>query len=280
MKKTARRKIKFQARHYVIIAFLIVFCAIMAYPVLWSVMTSFKTHGDIMTNKTSFFPKQFTIEGYRVAFTKAPVAKWFINSVITTVLTTLATIFTGTLIGYIFAKFDFKFKDQIFLILIITTMVPAIVTMIPRYLIIQKIGLFNTLGAIIIPRLVTPFSIFLSRQFISDIPDSLCQAALIEGAGPFKIYKDIILPNLGPLIGSITIFTAMSVWNDYLNPLIMLNDMDKMTLPLGLIIFDGQRNANMAATMAMANVVMTPMVILFLALQKSFIKGMAASGLK
>ena len=280
MKTKVKRKNRLSAGQYIIIAFLIVFCLIMAYPVLWSVMTSFKTHADIMTNKTSFFPKKFTVEGYKVAFAKAPVARWFANSVITTGITTLATIFTGTLIGYIFAKFDFKFKNQIFLLLMITTMVPAIVTMIPRYLIIQKIGLFNTLGAIIIPRLVTPFSIFLSRQFISDIPDSLCQAALIEGAGPFKIYKDIILPNLGPLIGSIIIFTAMSVWNDYLNPLIMLNDMEKMTLPLGLIIFDGQRNANMAATMAMANMVMMPMVVLFLFLQKSFIKGMAASGLK
>ncbi|MDY6065716.1 MAG: carbohydrate ABC transporter permease [Finegoldia sp.] len=275
-----KRKKRFKVHHFIIVGFLLIFCFIILYPVLWSIMTSFKSHADIMTNKTSFFPKRFTVEGYIKAYQKAPVGKWFLNSVLTTTITTIATIFTGTLIGYVFAKFEFKFKNQIFMLLIITTMVPAIVTIIPRYLIIQKIGLFNTLGAIIIPRIVTPFSIFLSRQFISDIPDSFCEAAMIEGAGPFRIYYDIILPNLKPLIGSIAIFTAMSVWNDYLNPLIMLNDIDKMTLPLGLIIFDGQRNADMSATMAMANIVMIPMILLFVFLQKSFIKGITSSGIR
>ena len=119
-------------------------------------------------------------------------------------------------------------------------MVPGQVTMIPRYLMIQKIHLYNTIWGIILPGLVSAFSIYLAKQFIEDVPDSLCEAAKIDGAGSLRIYWSVILPNIRPAIGSIGIFTAMQVWNDYLNPLLMLNDMDKMTLPLGLVIFEGQ----------------------------------------
>lgn len=276
--KNKKRKLKIS--HYISIAFLSVFCLLMMYPVAWSILTSFKTNADIRTNRTSFLPESWTLTGYQTVLEKAPLIDWFFNSVLVTLVVTLAVIFTGTLLGYIFAKYNFKHKNKIFLVIMTTTMVPAMVTMIPRYLMIQKMGLFNSLFAIIIPRLVTPFSIYLSRQFISDIPDSIIDAARIDGAGPFKIYKDIILPNLKPLIGSIGIFTSMNVWNDYLNPLIMLSDYEKMTLPLGLVIFEGQRSTDLSATMAMANIVMVPMIILFLAFQKQFIKGIAMKGLK
>lgn len=276
-KKRINKKISI---NFLIIIFLLIFSFIMLYPVIWSVLSSFKTNSDILTNRTSFFPKEWTLLGYKTAFEKAPVIRWFFNSIFVTFTITIIVIITSTLIGYIFAKFDFKYRDQIFLVFMITLMVPAIVTMIPRYLIIQKIGLFNTLGALIIPRLVSPFSIYLSRQYIMDIPDSLCNAARIDGAGPFKIYKDIIFPNLKPLIGSIGIFSVVNIWNDYLNPLLMLNDYKQMTLPLGLIIFEGQRGTDLSATMAMANIVMIPMIIMFLAFQKQFVESMTMSGIK
>ena len=119
----------------------------------------------------------------------------------------------------------------------------------------------------------------LARQFIGDIPDSLCEAAKIDGAGPIRIYWHVILPNIKPAIGSIGIFTAMMHWNDYLNPLLMLNDMEKMTLPLGLVIFDSQRTSDLSATMA-ASMIMIPMIVIFLVFQKQFIKGMTMSGIK
>lgn len=278
MKKGTYRKYK--SYHYVIIAFLGILSAIMMYPLAWMLVTSFKTNADIRKNRTRFFPEEWTLEGYQTAFRKAPIGKWFINSILITAIITLAVIFTSTLIGYVFAKYRFRMKKLLFLILLATMMVPPQVTMIPRYLMIQKMHLFNTRGALIIPSLVSAFSVYLAKQFIADIPDSLCEAAKIDGAGPFQIYWTVILPNIRPAIGSIGIFTAMASWNDYLNPLLMLNDYDKMTLPLGLIYFNTQRSADLSATMAAATLMMMPMIIIFILFQKQFIKGMTLSGIK
>ena len=275
-----KKKNVYKKHHIVIIAFLTVFSLIMMYPMAWMLMTSFKSNADIQINKTKFFPEKWTIEGYQTAFEKAPIAQWFINSILVVVVVTAAVIITSTLIGYIFAKYEFKGKKVLFVLLLATMMVPPQVTMIPRYLMIQEMHLFNTLGALIVPGLVSAFSIYMARQFIADVPDSLCEAAKIDGAGPFRIYWSVILPNIKPAIGSIGIFTAMMNWNDYLNPLLMLNDMEKMTLPLGLVIFDTQRVADMSATMAAASMMMMPMIIIFVIFQKQFVKGMTMSGIK
>ncbi len=266
--------------HLVIIGFLTAFSAIMMYPLLWMVFTSFKSNAEIKTNPESFFPIEWTLDGYIAAFEKAPIGMWFINSVIVTVTITLVVIITSTLVGYVFAKYDFRGKKILFILLLSTMMVPAQVTMIPRYLMIQKLNLFNTLGALIVPGLVSAFAIYLAKQFIEDIPDSICEAAKIDGAGPLRIYWHVILPNIRPAIGSIGIFTAMAHWNDYLNPLLMLNDIDKMTLPLGLVYFNSQRSSDLAATMAAGTMSMVPMIIVFVIFQKQFIKGMTLSGIK
>lgn len=275
-----KKKNVYKKHHIVIIAFLTVFSLIMMYPMAWMLMTSFKSNADIQMNKTKFFPEKWTIEGYQTAFEKAPIAQWFINSILVVVIVTAAVILTSTLIGYIFAKYEFKGKKVLFVLLLATMMVPPQVTMIPRYLMIQEMHLFNTIGALIVPGLISAFSIYMARQFIADVPDSLCEAAKIDGAGPFRIYWSVILPNIKPAIGSIGIFTAMMNWNDYLNPLLMLNDMEKMTLPLGLVIFDTQRVADMSATMAAASMMMMPMIIIFILFQKQFVKGMTMSGIK
>ena len=275
-----KKKNVYKKHHVVIIAFLTVFSLIMMYPMAWMLMTSFKSNADIQINKTKFFPEKWTIEGYRTAFEKAPIAQWFINSILVVIVVTAAVIITSTLIGYVFAKYEFKGKKVLFVLLLATMMVPPQVTMIPRYLMIQEMHLFNTIGALIVPGLISAFSIYMARQFIADIPDSLCEAAKIDGAGPFRIYWSVILPNIKPAIGSIGIFTAMMNWNDYLNPLLMLNDMEKMTLPLGLVIFDTQRVADMSATMAAASMMMMPMIIIFVIFQKQFVKGMTMSGIK
>lgn len=278
MKK--KRRITYKPYHIVIIVFLAIFSVIMLYPMMWMLTTSFKSNADIRANRTKFFPEVWTLEGYCSAFEKAPIGQWFINSVLVVVITTLVVIFTSTLIGFVFAKYQFQGKKILFGLLLATMMVPPQVTMIPRYLMIQKLHLFNTIWALIVPGFVSAFMIYMARQFIADIPDSLCEAAKIDGAGPLRIYWHVILPNIKPAIGSIGIFSAMMSWNDYLNPLLMLNDMDKMTLPLGLVIFNTQRTADMSATMAAASIMMMPMIIIFILFQKQFIKGMTMSGMK
>ena len=271
---------KKRKKHYGIIVFMTVFSIIMMYPLVWTMLTAFKTNADIRQNRSKFFPTEWTLSGFRTAFEKAPIGVWFMNSVVVTVTITIAVIFTSTLIGFVFAKYEFRGKKVLFVLLLATMMVPSQVTMIPRYLMIQKMHLYNTIWALIIPGLVSAFSIYLARQFIADIPDSLCEAAKIDGAGPLRIYWNVVLPNIKPAIGSIGIFTAMAHWNDYLNPLLMMNDMDKMTLPLGLFIFDSQRSVDLSATMAAATIIMLPMIIVFVAFQKQFIRGMTLSGLK
>lgn len=273
-------KIVYKKYHYLLIAFLIAFSAVMMYPMVWTILTSFKSNAEIRTNRTKFFPGKWTIEGYLSAFEKAPIGQWLWNSLFVTVCVTAAVIFTSTLIGYVFAKYEFRAKKALFVLLLATMMVPPQVTMIPRYLMIQKLGLFNTVWALIVPGMVSAFSVYLAKQFIADMPDSICEAAKIDGAGPFRIYYSMILPNIRPAIGSIGIFTAMMQWNDYLNPLLMLNDVEKMTLPLGLVIFNSQRTSDLGATMAAATMCMMPMIIIFIMFQKQFIKGMTLSGMK
>ena len=275
-----RSKNVYKRYHYLIIAFMGVFSVIMMYPMAWMLVTSFKSNADIHKNKAKFFPAEWTVEGYRSAFEKAPIGDWLVNSIVITVVITFAVILTSTLIGYVFAKYEFKFKRSLFLLMLATMMVPPQVTMIPRYLMIQKMHLFNTRWALIVPGLVSAFAIYLARQFITDVPDSLCEAAKMDGAGPLRIYCSVILPNIKPAIGSIGIFTAMANWNDYLNPLLMLNDIDKMTLPLGLVMFDSQRSVDLAATMAAAAMIMMPMILIFVLFQRQFIKGMTMSGIK
>ena len=275
-----RSKNVYKRYHYLIIAFMGVFSVIMMYPMAWMLVTSFKSNADIHKNKAKFFPAEWTVEGYRSAFEKAPIGEWLVNSIVITAVITFAVILTSTLIGYVFAKYEFKFKRSLFLLMLATMMVPPQVTMIPRYLMIQKMHLFNTRWALIVPGLVSAFAIYLARQFITDVPDSLCEAAKMDGAGPLRIYWSVILPNIKPAIGSIGIFTAMANWNDYLNPLLMLNDIDKMTLPLGLVMFDSQRSVDLAATMAAAAMIMMPMILIFVLFQRQFIKGMTMSGIK
>ena len=275
-----KKKSEYKKHHVIILIFLTIFSLIMMYPMAWMLVTSFKTNADIRANRTKFLPTEWTLEGYRTAFEKAPIAQWFINSMLLVICITVAVIFTSTLIGYVFAKYEFRGKKVLFVILLATMMVPPQVTMIPRYLMIQEMHLFNTIWALIVPGLVSAFSIYMARQFIADLPDSICEAAKMDGAGPFRIYWNIVLPNIKPAIGSIGIFTAMMNWNDYLNPLLMLNDMEKMTLPLGLVIFDTQRVSDMSATMAAASMMMMPMIIIFVLFQKQFIKGMTLSGIK
>ncbi len=275
-----KKKSVYKKYHYAIIVFLVVFSVLMMYPMIWMFLTSFKSNAEIRTYRTKFLPIEWTVEGYQSAFERAPIASWFVNSMFVTICVTAAVILTSTLIGFVFAKYEFRGKKILFVLLLATMMVPPQVTMIPRYLMIQKMHLFNTRWALVVPGLVSAFSIYLARQFIADIPDSLCEAAKIDGAGPFRIYWHVILPNIRPAIGSIGIFTAMMHWNDYLNPLLMLNDMEKMTLPLGLVIFDNQRSMDLSATMAAATLIMLPMIVIFLIFQKQFIKGMTMSGIK
>jgi ABC-type glycerol-3-phosphate transport system permease component len=260
-------------------AVMTVVSAIMFFPFLWMVLNSFKKRAEINRGNT-FLPAEWIMDNYATVFDTVPFWSWFRNSVTVTLIGVLITLFTGTLIGFIFAKYNFKFKGACFWFVLATMMVPSQVTMIPSFLLVSKIGLYDSLAALFVPGMVGGFSIFLCKQFIEDVPDSLCEAALIDGAKDFYIYFSIILPLIRPAIGALSIFTFLQYWNDYLSPLLYIALPENMTMALAISFFSTARATDRGAVMACATLIMLPMLILFLAFQKQFIKGIAITGIK
>ena len=258
----------------------VVTVALFLTPYFWMVAVSLRSTSEMMKNPGTILPIVWTIKNYVKVLTKSPFFTWFLNSVKITGSVTLLVLFTSSLTGYVFAKYRFPMKNTLFWLVLATMMVPAQVTMIPGFLIINAIGLYNTLYALIIPAAVSAFGIFLCRQFCEDIPDSLCEAAFIDGAGDFYIYRRIILPLLRPCLAALAIFTFLDTWNDYLGPLIMLESVKRMTLPVALSFFSDQHTQDSNAVMAAAVLMMTPVTVLFLSFQKQFIKGITLTGVK
>ena len=185
-----------------------------------------------------------------------------------------------TIAGYVFAQFRFRGKDFLFAMLIFTMMVPAQVTMITTFILIDNMGLYNSVWALIIPSFVNVFGIYLCKQYCEEIPRELIESARIDGAGNFRIYWQIVLPQIRPALGALAIFTFLEYWNDYLSPLIYLSSTENMTLPLALSYFSTQHSTNLSATMAAAALIMIPAAIVFIIFQKQFIKGLALTGMK
>ncbi|MEG0409294.1 MAG: carbohydrate ABC transporter permease, partial [Bacilli bacterium] len=241
---------------------------------------SFKTTREILISPTNLLPINFTLDSYIKVLTESPFFLWLKNSCFITITNTIVILFTSSIIGYVFSKFKFKYKKTLFAIILATMMVPSQTTMIPSFMLINFLGLYNTAGALIFPSFINAFGIFLCKQFCDEIPASLIESAKIEGASDLRIFITIVIPLIRPALGALTIFTFLNYWNDYLNPLIMLNEVKKMTLPLALSYFATQHMADLAATMAASALIMVPVTLVFLLFQKQFIKGITLSGMK
>ncbi|CAJ1314926.1 carbohydrate ABC transporter permease [Paenibacillus sp. PK4536] len=264
----------------IVLVFLIVTAVAMMVPYLWMVVSSFKSNMDIMSGQGSFFPNHPTLEGYFTVFEDAPFVKWMWNSAISAVIITIITLFTSALAGYVFAKHQFKGKRILFMLILATMMIPFQVIMIPTYLITARLGLIDHLAAIILPNLVSSYGVFLAKQFIEDIPQDLLDAARIDGAGELRLMIRIIAPLILPMLSALGIFTFMNAWNNYLWPLIVLNDTDHMTVPLALVYFNGTHVINYNVVMSAAVLITLPVMIVFLIFQKQFIKGLTMTGMK
>ena len=262
------------------VLFLILAVLVILLPYIWMLITSFRDRQEILRYPGRIFPLEWVTTGYKTVLTKAPFFSWLRNSVIVTGTITIGVLFTSSLTGFVFAKYRFRGKTALFWLMMATMMLPTQVTLIPSFLIINELGLYNTLYALIVPMLISAFGVFLCRQFCEEIPDSLCEAARIDGAGDFFIYLRIILPLLRPCLAALAIFTFLSNWNEYLMPLIMIEETENMTLPVALSYFTGFHSRDISAVMAAAALIMLPVTILFLALQKQFIKGITLTGVK
>ena len=263
-----------------IFAILLAASIIVVIPYIWMLSNSFKTTIETLTDPMHIIPQEFTLDGYIKVLTKSPFFKWLGNSIFITCFNTIVILFTSTLVGYGFARFKFRGRDFLFAMLVFTMMVPAQVTMITTFIIIDDIGLYDSVWALIIPSFVNVFGIYLCKQFCEEIPRELIESARIDGAGDFAIYWRIVIPQIRPAIGALAIFTFMEYWNDYLNPLIYLSSTEKMTLPLALSYFSTQHSTDLSATMAASALSMIPAAIVFIIFQKQFIKGLSMTGMK
>ncbi len=253
---------------------------ITVFPFLWMVLTSFKTVGEAMQIPPTFFPKKFLTDAYAQIVTALPFARVYLNTIISTVVTTVIQVMFCSMAAYAFARIDFPFKNVIFVLILSVLMVPGQIFLIPQYQIIQKLGLLDTIPALFLPNLFSAFGTFLLRQFFMSLPKELEEAALLDGCNRYQIFWKIMLPLTKPGIVSLVIFTAKFAWNDFMWPLIVNTSPKMMTLGPALSTLQGQYTTKYPMQMAGAVMAVIPIIVLFFIFQKQFIEGVAQSGIK
>ncbi|TYS89632.1 carbohydrate ABC transporter permease [Rossellomorea aquimaris] len=248
-------------------------------PFIWMISSSFKPESEVLQIPPTLFPENPTLENYLNLFESMNFGVYLRNTLVI-VLFSFLGLFFNAMAGYGFAKFHFKGKEKIFYIVLATMMIPAQVTMIPVYLILNEMGLTNTMTGIILPGLAAAFSIFLFRQFMTTIPTDLLEAARLDGAGEFYIFFKLIVPIAKPIFAVQGILTFIGAWNSFLWPLIIANDESLYTLSVGLSLLQGQYANNFGLQMAGAAFMVVPIIIIFSFFQKYIVEGFTMSGIK
>ena len=269
-----RKKFKKKESLDLISNFIVLFFAILSlFPLYWLVTSSFKNSADVVKMPPDWFPKTFTLDNYTDVFNNQPAFTWAYNSLFVSLVSTFALIIVSALAAYAFSKLKFKGKNVIFVIFISSLMIPKEVMIVPLFRIIQDFGMVNTLSGMIFPNVATAFGVFLLKGFFDTIPDSLREAAKIDGASEFKIFYKIMLPLAKPGIGALFILNFVQVWNDYLWQLVVGQDTNSKTLMVGIATLMQDLNPNFAYKMAGATVAAIPMLLIFIFFQKYFTKG-------
>jgi len=260
---------------------LLVFLALVTLlPVLWVVLSSFKPQSELFRVPLTFIPQDWTLENYQSSLRAGNFPVYFSNTVFVAVVSTALTVLINLMAGYALAKYIFKGRDLIFTIMIATLMIPLQVIMIPIFLQLKNLGMLNSLWGIIIPPAATPTGVFLARQYLVTLPNSLIEAARIDGAREHTIFFRLIVPMSKPIVATIAIFSFMWRWNDYLWPLIVITDNRKQTIQQALANFVGQLQINWSDLLAMTTIAIIPVIIVFLAFQRFFFSGIAAGSVK
>lgn len=252
---------------------------ITAFPFIWMITSSFKPQSESIDFPPTILPSAPTLEYYLRLFTELDFGRYLLNTVIV-VLISYVGLMLMAMAGYAFAKFTFKGKGWMFFLVLATLMIPVQVTMIPTYLIINSLHLTNTLVGIALPTLVSGFSIFLFRQFMTTIPTEMLEAARLDGAGEWRTFWQIVLPMSKPILAVQVVLTFIAGWNSFLWPLILSSDQKLYTLSVGLNLLNQQLAVNPSLQMAGASVMVVPILIVFIIFQRYVIQGFALSGLK
>lgn len=253
---------------------------LVAFPFLWMILSSFKEISEFYIMPPKLMPESFNFNNYTELFGRGEFGRYYLNSIFITIVQVVGNLFIILPAAFAFAKYDFKGKHVIFLIILGTTMVPWVATIIPLYILAGKFRLIDTYLGLIIPGLADAFSIFLARNFISTIPDALLEAARIDGARELKIFTKVILPSVKPLIAVISINKLISSWNAFQWPLLAVNSDELRTLPLAVAKLSSQYYDAYNLKMAAAAITIIPVLIIYIACQKYFVEGISLSGIK
>lgn len=263
-------------------AFLILGLVATLLPFFYIIVSSLKTEAELRKTPPDFFPQQPTLKHYNTILTdeNIPIERNVMNSAIVALGRVFITLFTSSFAGYIFAKYHFRGKHLAFGVILIQIMIPFQVVMIPNYLLVVRFGLIDSLWALILPSMVDAYGIFMMKQFIESMPAELMDAARIDGASEFGIYSRIILPQMGPPLASLGIFTFMFTWNDYLWPLIVLTSPENRTIPLLLVWFQTQHTSNQGLVLAASILTLLPIFFVYIFLQRWIVDQATQSAFK
>lgn len=251
-------------------------------PFFYIIVSSLKTPAELRQTPPDFFSKTPSLNNYTTILKDRdiPLAQNLFNSIFVSVTRVVITLFTSSYAGYIFAKYHFKGKNLAFGVILIQIMIPFQVVMIPNYLLVVKLGLIDSLWALIIPAFIDAYGIFMMKQFIEALPSELMDAARIDGASEFGIYSRIVLPQMGPPLASLGIFTFMSTWNDYLWPLIVLTSPEKRTIPLLVVWFQTAHVSNQGLILAASILTLIPIFVVYIFLQRWIVDQATSSAFK
>lgn len=257
---------------------LILLSLIMLFPFFYMFVTACKDDAQFI--KRNVFPEPWRLENFYLAWTKEPFTRFFINSLLVGMVTMFCSVLLGAMGGFAFSKYQFRGKKLVFAMILATMMVPGQVTMIPNFLICSRLGLLDSYAGLILPVLPLAFGIFMLRQFMYSLPNSLLEAARIDGASELFTFFKIALPLCKPALVTLGIFTFMASWNNFMWPLIILDTESHYTIPIGLLRFAQQYDTQYHFQMAVSLLTILPVMILFILFQRAFVQGMALTGLK
>ncbi len=262
-------------------ALLTVAVAVVSAPFVWMVLGSLKPTAELRQVPPTWLPENPSLDNYTQLFTRLDFTTYFVNSTVVALAVTAGNLLFCSMLGYALAMLDFRGKNLIFVAVLGTLMIPGVVTFVPLFVLVANAGLVDTLPGMFLPFLVAPFGVFLMRQFILGLPRDLLDAGRVDGAGELRIFARIILPLCGPALATLAILTFLASWNNFLWPLVVAQTEDSYTLPVALALYaKGQNATNYGLLLAGATVVVTPILLLFLAFQRKVIEGIATTGIK
>lgn len=250
------------------------------FPILWFLLSSFKPGSELFRWPLSLFPENWTLGGYIAAWERYDFQQYFANTLFVAVVTTVLTVFVSACTGFALAKYKAWWIQAFFMLILVTTMLPTEVIMPSTFAVILGLGMYNTLAGIIVPSIITATGIFMFRQFFRTVPDELLEAARIDGASEYRIFFTLMLPIARPIIAVLAIFSFQWRWNDYIWPLLVLNDQKKYTLQLALRSIVGAENIDWSVLLGASVISLLPMVLLFMIFRRQIMNSDINSGLK